>query len=270
MVWYAQETSRRLSGREPVASHVAADASASAPDAQSEVVLRFVRNPQPISAFSVPAIDGGTIDTSSWRGKVTLLNFWATWCGPCRAEVPDLVALQKKYPGQLQIVGIADDMTPDVVRTFAQQFAINYPNAMINDSLRSTFRIRAIPTTYLVDRDGRVVQKHIGILNPVVTDHEVRALLGLATNVRIETFDDVGQVSLQNAAHATEIPGVDLTRLTPAQKTKALVRLNTEKCTCGCNLTLAECRINDPNCEVSPPIAATVVDRIRSNTDAQP
>jgi hypothetical protein len=71
---------------------------------------------------------------------------------------------------------------------------------------------------------------------------------------------DNGQVLLSNAAQATDVPGLELGKLTPEQRTAALKRLNDEQCTCGCGLTVAQCRINDPNCDVSLPIAKKIVD----------
>jgi thiol-disulfide isomerase/thioredoxin len=71
-----------------------------------QVVIRFIRNPDPAPEFAVKGIDGSTVNLTAARGKVVLLNFWATWCGPCRMEVPDLVELQKKYQDQLQVIGL--------------------------------------------------------------------------------------------------------------------------------------------------------------------
>lgn len=90
----------------------------------------------------------------------------------------------------------------------------------------------------------------------------MRALAGLPTDATVTRVRDTGQVLLSNAACATEIPGVDLTSLTTAQRETALKRLNTEKCTCGCGLTLAACRINDTTCGVSLPLARQVVKAI--------
>jgi thiol-disulfide isomerase/thioredoxin len=249
------------------ADQTGAALSAPPPDGDtSGITIRFAKNPLPIDQFSVPDLDNRPVSTTDWRGKVTLLNFWATWCGPCRQEVPALVALQEKYGDQLQIIGIADDHSVDEVRAFAAGFQINYRNAMITDDLRTRFRIRALPTSLLLDREGRVVQRHVGMLNPTITELEVRALLDLPIQAKVETFEDVGQISISNAANATEIPGVDMSALTPAQKRAALVRLNTDECTCGCSLTLAECRMEDPSCTVSPPLAQAIVAKTAAGT----
>ena len=81
---------------------------------------------------------------------------------------------------------------------------------------------------------------------------EIRALLGLPIgNLRVETFDDTGQIFIKNAVRATELPGVDLSKLTPEQKIVALHKFNAEGCNCGCQYTLAQCRIYDRNCQIS-------------------
>ncbi len=83
-------------------------------------------------------------------------------------------------------------------------------------------------------------------------------------NVKIETFDDTGQIFLKNAANASELPGVDFSRLSADQKKAALKRMNSESCNCGCKLTIAQCRINDTACAVSKDLAAKIVKEISS------
>jgi thiol-disulfide isomerase/thioredoxin len=82
-----------------------------------QVVIRFIRDPDAAPAFAVKGMDGGTVSLAGSHGKVVLLDFWATWCGPCRMEVPDLVELQKKYQDRLQVIGlVVDDADEDAVR----------------------------------------------------------------------------------------------------------------------------------------------------------
>src|SRR5262249_22781349 len=85
------------------------DAAAAGKADTERVTLRFFRNPKPAPAFTVRDLDGRDIAPASLRGKVVIVNFWATWCGPCRAEIPDLVALQSKYRDTLQVIGISED-----------------------------------------------------------------------------------------------------------------------------------------------------------------
>lgn len=224
--------------------------------------IRFVRNPDPAPDFKLETLDGKPLRLGDYKGKVILLNFWATWCGPCRAEVPDLVGLQEKYKDRLQILGlVVDDDDQDAIRKFIAEFGINYPAAMATDEIRLQYGgIPALPTSFIIDDQGRVVQKHEGLRDPVLYEVEIRSLLGLPIgNVKVETFEDTGEIFLKHADRASELPGVDLSRLTPEQKAAALHKFNAEGCTCGCQYTLAQCRIWDRNCNVSKEATAKIV-----------
>jgi thiol-disulfide isomerase/thioredoxin len=223
--------------------------------------LRFYRKPAVVPAFTLHDLDGRTLSSTDWRGKVVILNFWATWCGPCRAEIPALVALQEKYRDRLVVLGISEDeAAPDLVKRFAAGQKINYPVAMLTPELERLFPgVNAIPTSFVLDREGRLVQKHVGLLSSDLVELETRALAGLPVNARIEEVDRAQPAKLENAAQATSIPGVDLAKLPPARRAEALQRLNSEACTCGCDFTLAKCRIDDPTCGVSLPIARQIV-----------
>ena len=144
------------------------------PDAPAgdKPTLEFFRNPAPVAALTMRTLDGRTISSADWRGKVTIVNFWATWCDPCREEIPDLVALQRKYDKYVQIVGIAqDEAPPAVVQRFAAERPVNYPIVMLTPELETAFPgVYALPTSYLIDRDGRIVQKHVGMLTAARTE----------------------------------------------------------------------------------------------------
>jgi thiol-disulfide isomerase/thioredoxin len=223
--------------------------------------VQFLVNPSTVPAVTMRTLDGRTISSADWRGKVTLVNFWATWCAPCRAEIPDLVALQDKYRDQLQIIGISEDEGgPEVVQRFADRYQINYPLVMASPEILKAFpRVYALPTSFIIDREVRIVQKHVGALHAETTELETRVLAGLAKNVSIEYVEDSDKVLIRNAAQATSIPGIELEKLSPATRTAVLTKLNTDSCTCGCGLTLAACRINDPSCGISLPIAQRIV-----------
>jgi thiol-disulfide isomerase/thioredoxin len=240
-----------------------AEQAASGPDAK---VIRFARNPEMAPPFLLHDISGRIVSTADWKGKVVILNFWATWCPPCREEIPELVQLQAKYKDKLLIVGASeDDDGPQKVQQFAQRYGMNYPIVMATRELIDNYGgVPALPTSFVIDPQGRVMMKHTGLYDYEVYEREVRALSGLPVEARIETFDDTGQIFLKNAANATELPDVDLSGLTAAQKKEALHRLNAEGCTCGCKLTLAECRINDSTCPVSKGAANDVVKRVRA------
>jgi thiol-disulfide isomerase/thioredoxin len=226
---------------------------ASAGTPQGGNVIRFVRNPDAAPEFKLDALDGKPLSLATARGKVVLLNFWATWCGPCRAEIPDLIALQQKYKDQLQIIGLTvDDDDESTIKQVVADEHINYPVAMASPDVRLRYGgIAALPTSFVLDAQGRVVQKHEGLRDPTLYETEIRALLGLPIDARVETFEDTGQIFLAHADRASELPGVDLSRLTAAQKQVALHKFNAEGCTCGCKFTLAQCRIYDRNCPIS-------------------
>jgi thiol-disulfide isomerase/thioredoxin len=231
---------------------------------QEENLIRFVKNPDAAPALDVNDLDGKPISLDQTKGKIVLLNFWATWCGPCRAEIPDLIELQSKYKDKLAIIALAtDEDEPDEVKKFAQKHGINYRIGMATDPLRAKYGgIPALPTSFIIDPEGRVVQKHIGLNDPSIYELEVRALLGLPFDGKVEYFEDKGQVFLKNADKATELPGVDMSKLTAAQKTVALRRFNSESCTCGCQMTLAQCRINDTGCGISKDLTAKIVSEL--------
>lgn len=234
--------------------------------------IRFVRNPEPAPEFQLKTLDGKPISVAGARGKVVLLNFWATWCGPCRAEIPDLIALQTKYKDRLQIIGLVVDSDDEgEVRDVVRQEGINYPIAISSNEVRLQYGgIAALPTSFVLDDQGRVVQKHVGLRDPVLYEVEVRALLGLPVPVNVETFEDTGQIFLKHADRASELPGIDLSKLTPEQKTAALRSFNAETCTCGCKYTLAQCRIWDQNCQVSKNRIAKILAELMAKTSKLP
>ncbi len=229
---------------------------------EQQGTIRFVRHPDPAPEFKLSGLDGKPVTLADSRGKVILLNFWATWCGPCRAEIPDLVELQNKYKDRLQILGlVVDDDDQDAIKDFVEKFGINYPVALATNDIRMQYGgIAALPTSFVLDAEGRIVQKHEGLRNPVLYETEIRSLLGLSIgNVKVETFEDTGQIFLKNAERANELPGVDLSKLTPEQKTVALHKFNAQTCNCGCTFTLAQCRIYDRNCQISKAATARIV-----------
>lgn len=129
--------------------------------------------------FSLPQLDGKPLTLSSYRGRVVLLDFWATWCDPCRDEIPHFVELQNKYASQgLQIIGVSMDDTPDPVRPFYQQFKMNYPVVMGNAKVGDLYGgILGLPVAFLIDRSGRIAAKHIGATDPSVIETEISSLL---------------------------------------------------------------------------------------------
>ncbi len=129
-------------------------------------------------AFSLPDLKGREVPLSDFRGKVVVLDFWATWCPPCRREIPDFVELQREYgPQGLQIVGIALD-EPEKVEAFARQNGMDYPVLMGSDEVAVLYGgIDGIPTTFLIDRQGKIVSRFEGFRPKSVFEEEIRKLL---------------------------------------------------------------------------------------------
>jgi thiol-disulfide isomerase/thioredoxin len=259
MLWAASRYSAQ------VASRQSSDAATSPePDRSGPATLRFYKNPIAIPVFTARDLDGREVSNTSLHGKVLIVNFWATWCPPCRAEIPDLIALQEKYRDQVQIIGISEDEAPvETVKRFVADHKMNYPVVMLTPDLEKMFPgISALPTSFIVNRDGRIVQKHVGMLTAHVTEQEVRSLAGLAVNAAVELVDQTQGLKLDNGAQAMTIPGIDLAKLSPTKRGEALQKLNAAPCTCGCDLTVAKCRVDDPTCGVSLPIARDLVQQV--------
>ncbi|HUN60692.1 MAG TPA: TlpA disulfide reductase family protein [Candidatus Sulfotelmatobacter sp.] len=236
-------------------------------------VIRFVRDPDPAPDFQVKDLDGKDVSLAAHKGQVILLNFWATWCGPCRAEIPGLVELQSKYKDQLQIIGmVVDEDEEDNLRDIVKSERINYPVALTSPEVRMAYGgIAALPTVFVINPEGRVVQKHVGLFNPALYETEVRALLNLPVAAQIETFNDTGEIFLKHADRATMLPGVNTEGLTPQQRAVVLHKFNAENCTCGCQFTLAQCRIYDPACKISMDRCAAIVKEVaESKPTAKP
>ena len=154
------------------------------------------------------------------------------------------------------------------MRDFARAQKMNYPIVMGSDKLSEEYGgVDALPTTFVLDTNGRVVQKHMGLYSPEVYDGEIHALLGMHVNAPVETFVDTGQIFLKNVARATSLPGVDFSGLSPGLKKIALKRLNSEMCTCGCKMTVAQCRMTDPDCATSKALAAKIVREIKATAN---
>src|SRR6476660_3761556 len=168
--WAASRYAMQVGG---VRTDARAAAAAPVEPADAEqVTLRFFRNPAAAPAFVARDLDGRDISTASLRGKVVLLNFWATWCPPCRAEIPDLIALQEKYRDHLVVIGISEDEAPvETVKAFISERKVNYPIVMTTPALTKIFRgVAALPTTFVIDREGKLAQRHVGMLNAEDTE----------------------------------------------------------------------------------------------------
>ena len=136
--------------------------------------------------FTLQSLDGKTVHLSDFRGKAILLNFWATWCEPCKVEMPWIVDLQKKYASQgLQVVGVAmDDASPDEITKFTQQMGVNYPVVIGKDEVADSYGgLPFLPTTFYIGRDGKIVDKVLGIKGRGEIEDDIKKALAEGQNV---------------------------------------------------------------------------------------
>jgi len=124
--------------------------------------------------------DGKTYDLNKLTGKVVVVNFWATWCGPCRIEIPDFIEVYKNYKGRgVEIIGVSLDRDEwEKVTPFVKKNNINYPIVMGNGEIARKFsNFNAIPTTFIIDKNGTIVDEHTGILTKAQLEAKLKPLL---------------------------------------------------------------------------------------------
>jgi thiol-disulfide isomerase/thioredoxin len=130
--------------------------------------------------FTLKDMNGADVKLASFKGKVILLNFWATWCGPCKAEIPSLVELQQQYGDDLVVLGFSVDDPVEKMRPYAQQYKINYPLLVGNgrEDVQEAFGpLFGIPVSVIIGRDGKIAKKHSGIATKAQFEREIKALL---------------------------------------------------------------------------------------------
>ena len=125
-------------------------------------------------AWKLKDVDGKEISSEQFKGKVVVVDFWATWCGPCLQEIPGYIALQKKYGDDLAIIGVSMDQAgPSVVKAYMAKAGVNYQIVMGDDAIVEAFGgMTAIPTTFLIDRTGQIRDRKEGAMH--TEDYEKR------------------------------------------------------------------------------------------------
>jgi peroxiredoxin len=175
--------------------------------------LKLVGNVQGVQApdFALMSLDGSKVKLSDYRGKAVLLNFWATWCSPCRVEMPWFEDLQKQYGKDgLVVLGIAmDDSEPAKIAQFASALGVNYPVLLGTDQVSDDYgSVQYLPTTFYIGRDGLIVDKLTGLLDRKdIEDAVKKALNTTPKTVRVEQRQADAEV--KPAANA---PAKDATR----------------------------------------------------------
>ena len=136
---------------------------------------------QPAPDFALTSLDGKTVKLSDFRGKAVLLNFWATWCEPCKIEMPWFVDLQKKYgPQGLQVLGIAmDEASAKEIGDFAKKMGVNYPIVIGKESVGDQYGgIPYLPSTFYIDRGGKIIDSASGLVSRSEIENNVKKSLG--------------------------------------------------------------------------------------------
>jgi peroxiredoxin len=131
--------------------------------------------------FALASLEGKTVRLSDYRGKAILLNFWATWCQPCRIEMPWFVELQQQYgPAGLQILGVAmDDASPGEIAAFAKEIGVNYPVLIGKEDVGDAYGgIPYLPVSFFIDRNGKVVDKVLGLKGRGEFEDNIKKILG--------------------------------------------------------------------------------------------
>jgi cytochrome c biogenesis protein CcmG/thiol:disulfide interchange protein DsbE len=116
--------------------------------------------------FRLLATDGKYVNLSEYKGKVVILDFWATWCGPCRKGIPDLIELQKEFEKDIVVIGISlDQDTKSEIVPFMQHFGVNYPVAYGTLEVTQQYGgVEVIPTSFVINKNGDIVDKHVGLV----------------------------------------------------------------------------------------------------------
>lgn len=188
--------------------------------------IRLVGNVQGVRApdFTLTSLDGSKVKLSDFRGKAILLNFWATWCPPCKVEMPWFVDLQKQYGKDgLVVLGVAmDDSEPASIAKYASQLGVNYPVLLGTDQVSDDYGdVQYLPTTFYIGRDGTIVDKTTGLLDRKDIEEGVRKALsgaskpvnGQPNEVRAE-----GKSAAMGAVETNDPPASDMLPTHPAER----------------------------------------------------
>ncbi len=136
---------------------------------------------KPAPEFALKDAGGRSVQLSDYRGKIVLLNFWATWCGPCKVEIPWFMEFEQKYKDKgFAVLGVSmDEDGWDSVRPFVEDLRVNYRVLMGNSTVAGLYGgLDSLPTTFMVDKEGRIASVHVGLVGKDEYENEIHQLLG--------------------------------------------------------------------------------------------
>ena len=182
-VWSPNEDGAHAEASSSAVAPAAVTPAASHESTATAATASCMADPKPANwDFKLKDINGKEVSLASFRdpNKVVLLNFWATWCGPCKAEIPGFVELQDKYRDKLTIIGYSVDDTAELAKKYADQYKMNYPILLgegREDVQDAYGPIWGIPASFIISKDGKVCRKHMGIAPKEVFEKELVALM---------------------------------------------------------------------------------------------
>ncbi|MGQ9799016.1 MAG: TlpA family protein disulfide reductase [Ignavibacterium sp.] len=130
--------------------------------------------------FKLKTLEGKEVKLSDYRGKIVIIDFWATWCPPCRKGIPELISLQEEFKKDLVVIGISLDQQNTIkdLKPFIEYYKINYPVVLGNEKVVKDYGgIYAIPTSFIIDQKGNIVDTHIGLVPKTVLVEQIKSLL---------------------------------------------------------------------------------------------
>ncbi|AFH50635.1 Thiol-disulfide isomerase-like protein [Ignavibacterium album JCM 16511] len=130
--------------------------------------------------FKLKTLEGKEVKLSDFRGKVVIVDFWATWCPPCRKGIPDLISLQDEFKKDLVVIGISLDQQNTIkdLKPFIENYKINYPVVLGDEKVVKDYGgINAIPTSFIIDQKGNIVDSHVGLVPKTVYVDQIKSLL---------------------------------------------------------------------------------------------
>jgi len=169
------------------------------PAAEPKVKAENTRNAA--ADFALKDADGKTVKLADYKGKVVLLNFWATWCAPCKVEIPWFIEFEKQYKSEgFSVLGVSmDEEGWKAVKPYLEKSKVNYRMVMGDDAMAQKYGgIESLPTSFVIDRQGRIAATHVGLVERADYEGEIRELLRASTGARV---GDAGDTQLASNQH---------------------------------------------------------------------